>query len=136
MKERIMSHTDVERPRLLIVDDEAAIVAAARSYLTSHGYRVDGAGEREEAEAMLATTRYELVVLDMRMTGAHGREGLELLSYVRERCPWTRAVVLTAYGSTELEEEARRRGALAFLQKPVPLAELALTADLLLEAGD
>ena len=120
------------RPRLLIVDDEPPILAATRSYLSAHGYDVDGAGEREEAEALLATMRYELVVLDMRMTGAHGREGLELLSYVRERCPWTRAMVVTACGSTELEEEARRRGARAFLQKPAPLATIARTASQLL----
>ena len=115
-------------PRLLIVDDEAPILAATRSYLLAHGFRVDAAVEREEAEALLATARYEVVVLDMRMTGTHGREGLELLSYVRERCPWTQTVVLTAYGSAALEEESRRRGAAAFLQKPVPLAEVARVA--------
>jgi DNA-binding NtrC family response regulator len=118
--------------RLLIVDDEVAILSATRTYLASLGYRADCAREREEAEALLATSRYDLVLLDMRMTGAHGREGLELLSYIQERCPWTRPVVVTAYGSAELEREARRRGAVAFLEKPVPMAEVARVASLLL----
>lgn len=117
--------------RILVVDDEEAIRDATREYLTALGYVVDAAQEREEAEAMLATGEYSLVIADMRLTGVHGREGLELVGYLRERCPWARIVVLTAYGSPDLEAEARRRGADAFIQKPVPLAELARLAGLL-----
>jgi DNA-binding NtrC family response regulator len=111
--------------QLLVVDDETVILAATCSYLAGLGYQVDCAGEREEAEALLAVGCYDVVILDMRMTGAHGREGLELLRHLRELCPWARAVVVTAHGSPELEAEARRYGACAFLEKPVPLAEVA-----------
>jgi CheY-like chemotaxis protein len=121
--------------RILVVDDEEAIRDATREYLSALGYHVDAAQEREEAEAMLATGDYALVIADMRLTGVHGREGLELVGYLRERCPWSRVVVLTAYGSPELESEARRRGADAFIQKPVPLAELARLAGLLVRTA-
>lgn len=114
--------------RLLVVDDEEPILEAARDYLTAHGYSVDTAREREEAEALIARNRYALMIADMRLTGAHGREGLELIAYLRECSPLARAIVLTAYGSLELEREARRRGADAFLEKPVPLSELASEA--------
>lgn len=119
--------------RILVVDDEEAIRDATREYLSALGYHVDAAQEREEAEALLATGDYSLVIADMRLTGVHGREGLELVGYLRERCPWARVVVLTAYGSPDLEAEARRRGADAFIQKPVPLAELARLAGLLVK---
>ena len=119
-------------PRLLIVDDEEAILDATRDYFSASGYEVHCARGREEAEALLATGHYEVVITDMRLTGAHGREGLELLSYLAERCPLTRTIVLTAYRSPELECEVRRRGADEFLQKPVPLSEVSRTVGALL----
>lgn len=121
--------------RILVVDDEEAIRDATREYLTALGYQVDAAQEREEAEALLTTHDYQLVICDLRLTGVHGKEGLELVGYLRERCPWARVVMLTAYGSAEIEAEARRRGADVFLQKPVPLAELARLAGMLAPGG-
>lgn len=112
-------------PRLLVVDDEPTVLAAVAEYLTAYGLAVDTATEREEAEAMVLAYAYDLVVTDMRLTGAHGREGLELLRFVREHRPDARVVLLTAHGSRELEEEARRSGADQFLGKPLPLSELA-----------
>jgi len=114
--------------RLLVIDDEEPILDAARDYLTAHGFQVDCAREREEAEALILKNSYALVIADMRLTGAHGREGLELIGYLKECSPTARAIILTAYGSPELEQEARRRGADGFLEKPVPLSELAAEA--------
>lgn len=128
----VSPETDQKGVRILVVDDEEAIRDATREYLTALGYQVDAAQEREEAEALLSTATYSLVIADMRLTGVHGREGLELVGYLRERCPWARVVVLTAYGSPDLEAEARRRGADVFLEKPVPLSELARLANQLI----
>jgi DNA-binding NtrC family response regulator len=121
---------------ILVVDDEEVIREATRDYLASHGYAVDCAREREEAEAMIARHDYTLVIADMRLTGAHGREGLELITLLRECRPQARAIILTAYASPELERESLRRGAALFLEKPVPLSELAAhAARLLAEVG-
>ncbi len=60
-----------------------------------------------------------------RLTGIHGTEGLNIVSYARERCPWTRIIVLTAYGSPDIEKEAYRLGADSFLHKPIPLPDVA-----------
>jgi len=111
--------------RLLIVDDEEPILLAMQEYFQSFGYEVDCARELEEAEALLAKLQYALVVADLRLTGIYGVEGLELVGYVRQRCPRTRIILLTAYGSPEIEAEARRLGVDAFVYKPKPLAELA-----------
>ena len=117
-----------KQARILVVDDEEAIRDAAREYLSALGYHVDVAEERAEAEVMLASCDYELLIADMRLTGEHGREGLELVSFFRDRCPSARSVLLTAYGSPDVEREARQRGVDVFLEKPVPLAHLARIA--------
>jgi DNA-binding NarL/FixJ family response regulator len=52
-------------------------------------------------------------------------EGLAIAAHVREHCPRTRVVILTAYGSPATETEARALGVDAFIHKPKPLAELA-----------
>lgn len=118
-------HTLTPHHRLLVVDDEPTVLAAIAEYLTAYQFAVDTAREREEAEAMVLVYGYDLVLTDMRLTGAHGREGLELLRFVREHQPEARVVLLTAHGSRELEEEARAHGADEFLGKPLPLSELA-----------
>ncbi len=92
---------------------------------------MDCARELEEAEALLSHVRYGLLIADLRLTGGHSSEGLELIRFARERSPWTRVVLLTSYGSPELESEAISRGVDRFLQKPMPLADLArIAADL------
>jgi DNA-binding NtrC family response regulator len=111
--------------RLLIVDDEEPILFALREYFSTLGYEVHCAREVEEAEALLAHVQYQVVMADLRLTKSHGAEGLEIIGAVRERCPWARIILLTAYGTAEVEAEARRRGADAFLYKPKPLSELA-----------
>jgi two-component system response regulator (stage 0 sporulation protein F) len=122
--------------RILIVDDEIPILFAMREYFTPLGYEVDCAREREEAEAMLANDEFSVVIADLRLTGINGNEGLEIVGFIRERSPDTRIVVLTAYGSPEIEMEARKRGADAFLHKPKPLSEVAqIVAGLLEDAS-
>jgi DNA-binding NtrC family response regulator len=113
------------KPRILVVDDEEAILLAIHEYFIPLKYEVDCARELEEAEALLAHVRYALLIADLRLTGIHSNEGLELIRFARERSPWTRIVVLTGYGSVEMETEAVGRGVDAFLQKPMPLADLA-----------
>ncbi len=112
-------------PRLLVVDDEEPILFAIREYFEPLGYQVDCARELEEAEALLTHVRYALLIADLRLSGIHSNEGLELIRFARERSPWTRTIVLTGYGSTEMEAEALERGVDAFLHKPRPLSELA-----------
>ncbi len=110
---------------MLVVDDEKTITFAIQNYFKRRGYRVDCAQELEEAEALMANVHYDVVIADLRLTGAHGSEGLEIVRTVRERYPRTRVILLTAYGSPEIEAAAIRYGVHSFLQKPKPLAELA-----------
>lgn len=115
-------------PRVLVVDDEEPILSAIREYFEPLGHGVDCARELEEAEALLSHVHYGLLIADLRLTGSHSAEGLELIRFARERSPWTRTILLTAHGSQELAREAQGRGADIFLEKPQPLSLLAAVA--------
>ena len=112
------------RGRVLVVDDEDATREAISEYFEAQGYEVDSACEAEEAQALLTHVRYDAILSDLRLTRIHGAEGLEIVGYVKERCPWTRIILLTAHATPELESEALRRGVDHVLTKPQPLSRL------------
>jgi two-component system response regulator AtoC len=111
--------------RLLIVDDEEAIVLSMKEYFETFGHQVDCARGREEAEAFLLGSSYSLMIVDLRLNPVREAEGLDLLALVRERFPATRVVLFSGYVTSEAASEARRLGADAFLQKPQALADVA-----------
>ena len=124
---------DSERERILIVDDEKLIAVAMRKYFESLGYDVDTALELEEAQALLANRSYDLVIADLRLTGIGGVEGLQIVADVHQRCAHTRVILLSAFGTPEIERESYNRGADAFLRKPKAMMEIATVASALLE---
>ncbi len=111
--------------RMLVVDDEHPILFAMKAYFTMRGFKVDCAQEKEEAEALLNSVYYSVVIVDLRLTGINGTEGLEIIGGIQERYPDTRIILLTAYGSPEIEAEAKHRGADALLHKPQRLPAVA-----------
>lgn len=123
-----MTMTSAMPPRMLLVDDQAAILTPLTGYFSLLGWSVTAAQEFEEAAALLETEQFDLLVTDVRLGGIHGHEGLELLAAVRARGLPMRVVLMTAYGSTLVHDEARRLGANAVLAKPVPLSTLAQAA--------
>jgi two-component system response regulator PilR (NtrC family) len=119
--------------RILIVDDEELIVLAMRRYFEGLGYFVDSAHELEEAQALLAHRTYDLVIADLRLTGIGGVEGLQIVADVHQRCANTRVMLLSAFGTPEIERESYNRGADAFLHKPKAMMEIANVAMNLLD---
>ncbi len=109
--------------RLLVVEDEAPIRYALRDYFEAAGYDVDCAASVAEATAALDARPYGAVIADLRLD-RRAAAGLDVVQTARERCRATSIIVLSAYGSEDLAAEALRRGADAFLDKPVPLAEI------------
>jgi DNA-binding NtrC family response regulator len=126
--------SELPMPRLLIVDDEESICFSMSEYFSLQGYKVDTASEIEEAEKLLRATNYKVVIQDLRLTITNNQNGLDMIKMIREHDPQTRIVVLTAYGSPEIEDEARRNGADAFLRKPKPLSQVAQVVQGLLES--
>ncbi len=121
-------------PRLLVVDDEESICFSMSEYFSLHGFKVDTARDLEQAEELIDTTPYQVVIQDLRLGMTRNPDGLDIIRRIQERSPSTRIIVLTAYGSTEMEDEARRCGADAFLRKPKPLSQVAQVIQGLIES--
>src|SRR5437016_12433772 len=96
--------------RMLIVDDEESILFALSDFFSTLGFDVHCARELIDAEKLLRNVQYDVVIADLRLTGTHDTEGLELVSYVRQISTRTKILLLTAYGTPEIEVEASRRG--------------------------
>jgi len=116
MEERAMK-------RIMIVDDEQSILLGISYALKNDGVEVFTCDEIEKAEALLEKMRFDLVLADIRMSGVHGIEGLELLSYVKQHYD-TKVIIMTGYGSKEIETDAYSRGAYHFFNKPIDIKDL------------
>jgi len=112
------------RPRILIVDDLKEILVTMRRYFVAHGFDVDCASEREEAEALIGVNEYAVVVTDLQLTPVRSNEGLEIVRLLHHESPQTKIIMLTAYNTEEVEKEAGKYGVSSFLKKPVPLPVL------------
>lgn len=117
-----------------MVDDEESICFSMREYFSQHGFHVDTAREMEEAELFIKATDYKVIIQDLRLGLSRHPDGIEIIKLVHKSNPETRIIVLTSYGSKEVEEEARRAGADAFLRKPKPLSQVAQVIQGLMES--
>ena len=120
--------------RLLVVDDEESICFSMSEYFTHHGFAVETANDVEQAERMIKNGRYEVIIQDLRLGTTRTTDGLDVIRFAHECSPKTRIVVLTAYGSNEVEIEAKASGADAFLRKPQPLSQVAQVVRGLIES--
>lgn len=112
--------------RLLLVDDEEAILKPMAKYFREIGCTVVLAREPEEAERALACETFDALILDLRLT-PQGWGGLDVLRTLKDGGSSLAVVVMSAYASHEVEAEALRLGAHSILRKPQPLANVART---------
>ena len=115
---------ETETKRILIVDNEPTILLTLSYTLRSKDVEVITASRLEPAEEALNRYSFDLVIVDIRMSGILGIEGLELLSYIKRQWPRTAVIIMTAYGSEEIKQEAYQRGALYYFTKPIDIVDL------------
>ena len=101
--------------RILVVDDEQAIVETLQLVLEGAGYRVVTAQTANECLAVITREHCDLVLLDLMLPDRPGLEVLEDIGKIDRSLP---VVMLTAYGTIETALEATRLGAANFLTKP------------------
>ncbi len=114
-----------ERKRILIVDDEPLTLRTLSQALRSDNVDVITTSRLEPAEEALSRYAFDLVIVDIRMSGILGIEGLELLSYIKRLWPNTEVIVMSEHGSRDFSQEAQGRGARFYYEKPVDIATLA-----------
>jgi DNA-binding response OmpR family regulator len=115
--------------RILIVDDESAIVAAIRDRLEREGLAVQSVGSGEAALDAAATEAIDLMLLDV---GLPGIDGFEVLRRMRARGQETPVILLTARGDEIDRVVGLELGADDYVVKPFSVRELAARARALL----
>ena len=116
--------TITETKKILVVDDEPAVLLTLSYSLRSPGVEVVTASRLESAEAALDKYFFDLVIADIRMSGILGEAGLELLSYVKKNSPKTKVIILSCSESGDMRKHALERGADHYYDKPVDIVEL------------
>jgi DNA-binding response OmpR family regulator len=107
--------------KIMVVDDEAGICKNVEKILKKGNYEVTHASSAKEALAIMAKESFSLLISDIVMPEMNG---LELLKLVKKEWPVTRAVMMTAYASTDTAVKAIRMGALDYIPKPFTPDEL------------
>jgi DNA-binding response OmpR family regulator len=107
--------------RILVIEDEPAILDFVVRGLQSEGFRVEAALDGVEGERLALANGFDLVILDLMLPG---RSGMEILSTIRDRQPSTPVILLTARGGVEDRVAGLDAGATDYMVKPFAYAEL------------
>ena len=107
-----------EQPRVLIVDDDPALLQALPQALQLRMAEatVETADSAAVALDRIAARDYDAIVTDIKMPGM---DGLALLAEIRRRQPDTPILIITGHGEYDLSVRALRAGAYDFIQKPI-----------------
>jgi CheY-like chemotaxis protein len=107
--------------RILVVDDEAALVRMLARALRRHGFEVDTATSGATALDLVVARVPDAIISDVRMSSV---DGPTLLKELRARGVFVPVVFLTGYASHHSEDELTTLGASAVLGKPVEIGAL------------
>ncbi len=105
----------MQKPSILIVEDDPAVRDMLLRTIENSGYAVDSAADGPEALDKFGRDRFSLVITDMRLPRM---SGLQLLSEIRQAAPQVPVIVITGYGSVQNAVEAMQGGASDYLLKP------------------
>lgn len=106
--------------RVLVIDDEEAVVASVKRRLERDGYSVDTAEGTSEGigKIMDAQNPFDAIVTDMSMDNPDS--GLQILHAAFTRDLFAEVIVMTAYGNVANAVECMRRGAFDYIEKNAP----------------
>jgi two-component system NtrC family response regulator len=109
--------------RILIVDDEPTLIFFLKQGLQACEFvcHVDSAASGEEALTKLTYNAYDLLITDLKMPGI---SGFTLVEVARSLHPDIDIILITAFGSREVEDEAEQLQVSGYLTKPFPTAQL------------
>jgi CheY-like chemotaxis protein len=111
--------------RLLLLDDDAAIVSVVRRYFEGKGYEVEFCLAAGEAQRIVESDApFDAIVCDLHFTPARLSEGLEIVERARLKRPGAALLLFTGAAEPGVREAALRLGADAVVTKPTPLASL------------
>jgi two-component system response regulator HydG len=108
--------TEATRPtRVLVVDDEPAMLLTLCANLELEGFEVLQASDAERALELAKCEDFDVLLTDVRMTGMNG---IELFRELKKTRPELRVIVMTAFASEALLDEGIQEGVYTVLRKP------------------
>ncbi len=123
----------MDNTKILIVDDELIMRESLSGWLERDGHEVSAAASGEEAMEVLKDSRFDILLVDIKM---EGMSGLDVLKQVKESDPDVDVVMITAYGSIPTAIEAMKKGAYDYLLKPFDPDALGVLIEKIIEHQD
>ncbi len=118
--------------RVLVVDDEKAMVLALKGVLTKEGYQVETAASGREALERVETGNFHVIITDLSMDGI---SGMQVLERARAIDPDIAVIMITAHGSEKIAVQAMKLGAADYLPKPFDNDELRVVVRRVMETA-
>ncbi|AQT42123.1 response regulator transcription factor [Bartonella sp. W8122] len=107
--------------RVLLIEDDKSLGRAVRDHLVNQNNAIDWAENLEDAYAAVSTTRYDFILLDLRLPDG---SGLDFLKNIRTKNLTSPVVILTAHDQISERIEGLNSGADDYIVKPFDLYEL------------
>ncbi|RPH61086.1 MAG: sigma-54-dependent Fis family transcriptional regulator [Acidobacteria bacterium] len=104
------------KPRILVIDDEAAIRDSMKMILEYEGYEFVGAANGQEGLTLVEKASPDMVFLDIKMPGMDGLEVLGRIKSTNETLP---VVIVSGHATIDTAVEATKKGAFDFIEKPL-----------------
>jgi len=119
-----------KRPIILVVDNDRATVSSISDHLSSYADCLAATSYNEALSTLEKEEGISLVISEIRMPG---RDGFDLLLWLRENRPKVKVIMTTAYGSALVRSLAKQKGAVMYLEKPLDLKQVMDTVRLIAE---
>ena len=117
--------------RILVIDDEPDMLMLMSMIIEENTeWEVETTNNPSEGLKMAMESDYDLVIADLKMPGL---DGLEVFEELKEMKPDIPVIIITAYGSLEIADEARSKGVADFITKPFRKDTILFTMERVLE---
>ncbi len=102
--------------KILIVDDDVAFGVMIKTWLQKNSWETDLVASLDRALQAAKTSRYDLILSDLRLPDG---DGIMFLTYLREKKIMTPFIIMTGYADVQTAVNAIKLGAFDYLQKPI-----------------
>jgi len=119
--------------RILLVDDDADVLAFMTDALRERGFAVQVLQSSAQAASVIAGDHFDLIVTDIVMPKVHG---LQILQSAKQRNPDTPVIFVTGHPHRDILREGFEQGAFSVLEKPFTVSEFLTTVDRALAGRD
>ncbi len=119
--------------RLLIIDNDEQILKVFSLFFAEHGYTISCAKTLAEAETMLESESFDIVIQDVNLPDGNG---IKFLARIKELRPGTPVIIFTGFGYCESKfQEALTNGAVSYVSKGLPMTQILMEVRHALTSG-